>query len=35
LLPDADWVILDGIGHCPQLDVPGETAELIRGATSS
>lgn len=35
LLPNADWVILDGIGHCPQLDVPGETAELIRGATSS
>ncbi len=34
-LPDADWVILDGIGHCPQLDVPAETAELIRGATSS
>ncbi len=28
-VPDADWVVLDGIGHCPQLDVPGRTAELI------
>ena len=28
-LPQADWVELDGIGHCPQLDVPLETAELI------
>ena len=25
----ADWVELDGIGHCPQLDVPLETAQLI------
>jgi pimeloyl-ACP methyl ester carboxylesterase len=31
LLPHADWVELDGIGHCPQLDVPLETAELIAG----
>lgn len=30
-LPDADWVVLDGIGHCPQLDVPTETAQLILG----
>ncbi len=30
-LPNADWVELDGIGHCPQLDVPLETAELING----
>jgi len=30
-LPNADWVVLDGIGHCPQLDVPLETAELILG----
>ena len=29
LLPHADWVLLDGIGHCPQLDVPLEAAELI------
>ncbi|HET6998936.1 MAG TPA: alpha/beta fold hydrolase [Solirubrobacterales bacterium] len=28
-LPQADWVELDGIGHCPQLDVPPETARLI------
>ena len=30
-LPNADWVELDGIGHCPQLDVPAETASLILG----
>jgi pimeloyl-ACP methyl ester carboxylesterase len=28
-LPHADWVILDGVGHCPQLELPLETAELI------
>lgn len=28
-LPDADWVILEGIGHCPMLDVPEQTVELI------
>jgi pimeloyl-ACP methyl ester carboxylesterase len=33
-LPNADWVVLDGIGHCPQLDVPTEAAELILGFTS-
>ena len=32
-LPTADWVELDGIGHCPQLDVPLETAQLILGFT--
>jgi pimeloyl-ACP methyl ester carboxylesterase len=32
-LPHADWVVLDGVGHCPQLDVPLETAELIAGLT--
>ena len=32
-LPNADWVELEGIGHCPQLDVPLETAELILGFT--
>lgn len=32
-LPHADWVILDEVGHCPQLDVPLETAELILGIT--
>ena len=30
-LPHADWVELEGIGHCPQLDVPLETAQLILG----
>jgi pimeloyl-ACP methyl ester carboxylesterase len=33
-LPHADWVELDGVGHCPQLDVPLETAELILGFTT-
>jgi len=33
LLPHADWVVLDGVGHCPQLDVPLEAAELILGFT--
>ena len=33
-LPQADWVELDGVGHCPQLDVPLETAQLILGFTS-
>jgi len=32
-LPTADWVELGGIGHCPQLDVPAETAALILGFT--
>lgn len=32
-LPLADWVVLDGVGHAPQLDVPLETAELILGFT--
>ena len=30
-LPQADWVLLDEIGHCPQLDVPVEAAQLILG----
>jgi pimeloyl-ACP methyl ester carboxylesterase len=30
-LPAADWVLLDGVGHCPQLDVPLEAAQLILG----
>jgi pimeloyl-ACP methyl ester carboxylesterase len=33
-LPHADWIELDGVGHCPQLDVPLETAELILGFTA-
>lgn len=28
-LPQADWVVLDDVGHCPQLDVPVLTAELL------
>jgi pimeloyl-ACP methyl ester carboxylesterase len=33
-LPWAEWVELPGVGHCPQLDVPTEAAELILGFTS-
>jgi pimeloyl-ACP methyl ester carboxylesterase len=33
-LPHADWVMLDDVGHCPQLDIPLETAHLILGFTS-
>jgi pimeloyl-ACP methyl ester carboxylesterase len=33
-LPHADWVELAGVGHCPQLDVPLEAAELILGFTA-
>jgi pimeloyl-ACP methyl ester carboxylesterase len=31
LFPAADWVELDDVGHAPQLDVPLETAEVVRG----
>ena len=34
-LPHADWVELDGIGHCPQLDVPLEASELVVGFTAA
>jgi pimeloyl-ACP methyl ester carboxylesterase len=30
-LPHADWVELEGVGHCPPLDVPLEAAALILG----
>jgi pimeloyl-ACP methyl ester carboxylesterase len=33
-LPQAEWVLLDGIGHSPQLDVPLEAAQLILEFTS-
>ena len=33
-LPQADWVVLDGVGHAPQLEVPLETAELVLGVTA-
>lgn len=29
LLPHADWVELEAVGHCPQLDVPAVVAELV------
>jgi pimeloyl-ACP methyl ester carboxylesterase len=33
-LPQADWVMLDGIGHCPQLDSPDATAAAILDFTA-
>ncbi|HET8978856.1 MAG TPA: alpha/beta fold hydrolase [Solirubrobacteraceae bacterium] len=33
-LPNAEIVELDGVGHCPQLDVPLQTAQLILGFTA-
>jgi pimeloyl-ACP methyl ester carboxylesterase len=33
-VPQADWVELDGVGHCPQLDVPVEAAQLILGSAN-
>jgi pimeloyl-ACP methyl ester carboxylesterase len=33
-LPHADWVVLDDVGHAPQLDVPVEAAQLILGLTA-
>jgi pimeloyl-ACP methyl ester carboxylesterase len=34
VLPHADWIVLDGVGHAPQLDIPLETAQLILGFTA-
>jgi pimeloyl-ACP methyl ester carboxylesterase len=34
-LPHADWIELDSVGHCPQLDTPLETAQLILGHTTT
>lgn len=31
-LPHAEWIELDGVGHCPQLDVPVEAVQLISGS---
>jgi len=31
--PWGDWVELEGVGHCPQLDVPLETAQVVLGFT--
>lgn len=33
-LTHAEWIELDGVGHCPQLDVPLETGQLILGFTA-
>jgi pimeloyl-ACP methyl ester carboxylesterase len=33
LLAHDDWVELEGVGHCPPLDIPLETAQLIIGFT--
>jgi pimeloyl-ACP methyl ester carboxylesterase len=33
-VPQADWIELENVGHCPQLDVPLETAQLILGFTT-
>jgi pimeloyl-ACP methyl ester carboxylesterase len=33
-LPHAEWIVLDGVGHCPPLDIPLETAHLILGVTA-
>ena len=33
-IPQAEWIELEGAGHCPQLDCPREAAELILGFTS-
>jgi pimeloyl-ACP methyl ester carboxylesterase len=32
--PGSDWIELDGVGHCPQLEVPLEAAQLILGFTA-
>ncbi|HSS32751.1 MAG TPA: alpha/beta fold hydrolase [Solirubrobacterales bacterium] len=34
-VPGAEWVELDGVGHCPQLDVPLEAAQLILDFSTS
>jgi pimeloyl-ACP methyl ester carboxylesterase len=33
-LPTADWVVLDDVGHCPQLEMPAATAALARKVTA-
>ncbi len=34
-VPAAEWIELDGVGHCPQLDVPREAAQLILDFTGT
>jgi pimeloyl-ACP methyl ester carboxylesterase len=33
-LPHADWIELADVGHCPQLEIPLEAAQLILGFTA-
>jgi pimeloyl-ACP methyl ester carboxylesterase len=33
-IPDADWLIWEGVGHCPQLDVPDRVADAVLEFTS-
>jgi pimeloyl-ACP methyl ester carboxylesterase len=33
-LSDADWVTLQDVGHCPQLDAPDRTAEVVLAFTA-
>lgn len=33
-LPEAEWIEMEGVGHCPQLDVPRETAQLVVDLTT-
>ncbi len=30
-VPQADWIVLDGVGHCPQLELPLETRRELEG----
>ena len=33
-LPAAEWIVLDDVGHGPQLDVPAEVADLVLGISA-
>jgi pimeloyl-ACP methyl ester carboxylesterase len=33
-IPHADWLIWEGVGHCPQIDVPDRTADAVLEFTS-
>jgi pimeloyl-ACP methyl ester carboxylesterase len=35
LLPDADWVVLDGLGHVPMTDDPAQISDLILSASTA
>ncbi|MCW2921631.1 MAG: alpha/beta hydrolase fold protein [Thermoleophilia bacterium] len=34
-LPNAEWIELDGVGHCPQLDAPEDVLRLVREQVAS